>query len=329
MKVNVKKLPKSEVEIEGEIATEEFESYHKKSLKKLGASMEVRGFRKGHVPEDVLEKKVPENSLLQDMAEEALRESYPKILRENKIDALGQPQITITKLARKNPLGFKIKTAIIPEIELPNYRKIAQEEGGLKEEVIATDEEVEKTIEQLRQMNKKEEKLPELDDEFVKKLGDFKNLADFKEKLKENIKTEKEIKARDKHRLKIMEAVVEKSKIEPPQILVDLELDKMLHKLRGDVETSGVKFDDYLKHLKKTEEDLRETWKADAEKRVKFQLVLNKIAQDEEIKIDPKDVEEETEKVLATYKGADPERARAMVEHTLTNEKVLQFLENQ
>jgi hypothetical protein len=53
------------------------------------------------------------------MAELALSEHYPKIIEQEKIDAISRPEIAITKLARKNPLGFKIKTAVLPEIKLP------------------------------------------------------------------------------------------------------------------------------------------------------------------------------------------------------------------
>ena len=56
----------------------------------------------------------------------ALSEYYPKILEENKIDAISRPEISITKLARKNPLGFKIKTATMPEMKLPDYKQIAK-----------------------------------------------------------------------------------------------------------------------------------------------------------------------------------------------------------
>ena len=57
----------------------------------------------------------------------ALNEHYPKIIEEEKIDAISRPEISITKLARKNPLGFKIKTAVLPEIKLPDYKNIAKD----------------------------------------------------------------------------------------------------------------------------------------------------------------------------------------------------------
>ena len=80
MKIIVKKLPKSEVEIEGELNAEKFESYFTKALKKIGENIEMDGFRKGKVPESVLLSKVPEISILEEMAEMALSEHYPKII---------------------------------------------------------------------------------------------------------------------------------------------------------------------------------------------------------------------------------------------------------
>src|SRR3989344_1148491 len=126
LKISIKKLPKSEVEIEGELESEIFESYFAKALKKIGENFEVDGFRKSKVPENVLLSKIPEIQILEEMAQLALNEHYPKILEEEKIDAISRPEISIVKLARKNPLGFKIKTAILPEIKLADYKKVSK-----------------------------------------------------------------------------------------------------------------------------------------------------------------------------------------------------------
>src|SRR3989344_2431889 len=126
MKVKISKLPKSEIEIEVEIEAALFESYFTKALKRLGEHLELDGFRRGKAPEKVLLSKIPEIKILEEMAGLALGEHYPKILEQEKIDAISRPDISITKLARNNPLGFKIKTAVLPEIELPNYKEIAK-----------------------------------------------------------------------------------------------------------------------------------------------------------------------------------------------------------
>ena len=355
MKINIKKLPKSEVEIEGELEADVFEAFYSKALKKLGEKVAIDGFRKGKVPEAVLVSKIPESHILEEMAEMALMESYPKIIADEKIEAISRPEISITKLARNNPLGFKIKTAVLPEMELPDYKKIGKEtvSGITVEEknIEVTEEEMEKTIEDIRKsrapkinmaehVHKEgethsddekmpEPELPELNDEFVQALGPFKDVADFKLKLKDNIKLEKENQLKEKTRLKIVEKIIEKTKVEMPEILIQVELDKILYRMESDITQMGLKFEDYLKHLGKTIEDLQKEFRGDAEKKAKLALVLNKISVAEKIVADEKQVAQEVAMILEHYKDADPERAQMHAENVLTNEKVFQFLEGQ
>ena len=79
MKISIKKLPKSEVEIEGELESEIFESYFSKALKKLGENLKLDGFRKGKIPDSVILSNIPEINILEEMANLALSEHYPKI----------------------------------------------------------------------------------------------------------------------------------------------------------------------------------------------------------------------------------------------------------
>jgi len=360
MKIKTTKLPKSEVEIEGELEAELFENYFAKALKKIGENIKLDGFRKGKVPESVLLSNIPENQILEEMAEMALSEHYPKIIEDEKIDAISRPEISITKLARKNPLGFKIKTAILPEISLPDYKGIAKKIisniTDAEKNIVVSDEDLENTITDIRKSRapKKhmvehvhkegeehaktsdvsetsdvKEELPEFNDEFVQALGPFKDVGDFKEKLKDNIKLEKENQAKEKTRIKIIEEIIDASKMEVPEILVGVELDKILYRMESDITQMGLKFEDYLKHLNKTTEDLRKEFRTDAEKKAKLALILNEIAKVEKIIADEEQVGKEVAAILEHYKDADTERAQMHAENVLTNEKIFQFLETQ
>ena len=341
MKTEIKELENSEIEIVGEIPIGDLDKYQKEALKKLGENTKMPGFRKGHIPENILIKQIGDQKLLEETAQVALKKTYPEIIKKNKIEAIGLPEITITKIAKGNPLGFKIKTAIIPKIEIPNHRKIAKEIGSPSEKIeIKVDEkEIENTILQIRKMRaqtstpsndgKTKEDIPELDDEFVRLLGNFKDVKDFREKLKENIKVEKRLKIRDKNRLKIMEKIIEETKIELPRILIDIEINKMIHQLKHDLSHAGMELEDYLKNIKKTEEGIRKEWTEDAKKRSKLQLIAYKIAKDEEIKVSEEEIQKQVNLIMDTHKEADPDRARAYIENVLTNEKVFQLLENQ
>jgi len=135
--------------------------------------------------------------------------------------------------------------------------------------------------------------LPEFNDEFVKKLGKFESIEDFKSRLKENILNEKKLRNKDKKRAEVIEGVLKETKIDIPEILTESELEKMLLQLKTDVENAKMDFKTYLIKSGKTEEKLREEWKPSAEKKAKVQLILNEIAEKE--KLHPTDEEIEHE----------------------------------
>lgn len=332
---NIKKLDNSEIEIEGEIKSEHLKSYRDKALEEMRKNAELPGFRKGHVPESMLIGKIGELSILEEGAYEAIRETLPHLLSEHEYDFIGAPEVTITKIAHNEPLGFKIKIAVMPEVELADYKKIAKAENSketLKIEV--GEKEVEEAISQIQKSfahnhNAKENApLPEINDELVKKLGDFKDVADFRIKLKDIIIKEKENKAREKKRLEIIEKIISDSKMSIPKILIENELNKMEAQFKDDIERMGMKVDDYLKHLKKSFEDMRKEWQPDAEKRAKLQIVLNRIAVSEKIEADKEQVEKETSHLLEHHKEANPAKAKEYIEMVMTNQKVFEFLEN-
>jgi trigger factor len=188
----VKTLPESIVEITGTLSWDDFSTYEKRAFDRLAAHLEIDGFRKGNVPEVVAKKHLGDELILADMAELALNELYPEIVKEHALDAIGRPTLAITKLARGNELGFTLTTAVLPAITLPDYKKIAK---GIapKEAVAITEEEVDKVIENLRQIrayghvhdhdepgHAHDEPLPEVTDEFAKSFGNFATVAELR-----------------------------------------------------------------------------------------------------------------------------------------------------
>jgi len=361
MDITIKKLEKSEVEITGVLKWTEFEKYEAKALERIGERMELPGFRKGKAPVAIIKESVQEMPLLEEMAETALQENYIKMIEENKIDAIGRPQIAITKIAKGSDLEFKITTAIMPEMKLSDYKKIANGENTKEEnkkEVVVEEADIEKVIKDLRKMRAEQSKnkdhsghenmteeehaalhaateetpeseWPEWNDEFAKTFGDFKTADELKEKITSNIKIEKTTEQKDKVRLAIVEELVKQTTGEIPEILIESETDKMLYRLEADINNAGFKFEDYLKQINKTEADLRGEWRADAEKRAKLQMIIHTISEKESIKATEEEIMADVTKITEMYKDADPSRARAYVEQMLENEKVFNFLEQQ
>ena len=341
---DTKKLPDCVVEITAEITTEALEDYKIKAFKKIKEIAELPGFRKGHVPDAKIKEKFGEMGILEDAGEMAINDCAIEILVESKINFLGRPEIALSKIAIGSPIEFKIKATVMPEVKLPDYKKIAKRENKIEEKVEeVTEKQIDETIEQIRKMyaqqnhthaagekhvEGEEVKLPELNDEFVKKLGDFKDVTDFRTKLKVNIAKEKEVHAENKKRTRLIEKLADETKIEMPKMVVQSELDKMEGQFKADIAQMGLQPEVYLKHIKKTWEDLRKEWYPDAEKRAKTQLVLQKISLEEKIEPNKEQVEKEIKNLIEQYKGADPERVKAYVEMVLINDAVIKFLEN-
>lgn len=348
----VKKLPKSEVELDISLPADLLSSARKKAIGLFSASLELPGFRKGHVPENIVIEKVGEGALLEEAADILLKDHFPKIAEESKLDIIGRPQISIAKLALGNPVEFKAVFAVMPEFEMPDYKQVAASSKQLvasKEEVEATEKEIEDVLLQIRknkahfdyhQKNpdekghnhakldlEKEENLPVLDDEFAKAAGNFKDLSELKEKIKENIIAEKKSREIEKRRASIMEDLLKGTKIELPDILVESEIDKSLAQMKDDVERMGAKFPDYLAEIKKTEDDLRKDLKESSEKKAKIQLIFNKIAEAEKLEPNKEILENEVKEILHHYPGSSETSARIYVSTVLLNSEVLKLLE--
>ena len=338
IKTNITKNENSEVVIEGEIPFSELTKHREDLIQKLGESVTIDGFRKGHIPEKVLIDHVGEATLLSEMAERALQEHYPTLIGEAEIDAIGRPQVAITKLAPDNPLGFRITTAVMPTFELPEYKKLAHQayEANKKEldEPKVEKKEIDEVIANILQSRTQkdeagEDVIPKLDDDFVKTLGEFDDVEDFRKKITESLTTDKKMQGREKVRLAIIESILEKTEVTLPQLLIDAELDKMVARFRNDIERMGMKPDDYFKQIGKDEEAMRDEWKDEARKRATTQLLLNKIAEKESIEPDAEKLKQEVDHVLEHHPDADRNNATLYVATLLMNEQVLQFLEEQ
>lgn len=347
--IKVEKKDNAEVDITGEITVEAAAKYRTKALKEINDSITIDGFRKGHVPEKVLIERVGEAYILEETAEVALKDIAPEVIEKNAPTYVGRPNIQITKLAAGNPIGFKITIATLPEFKLPDYKKIAKAAMTAKEDSLeVSDKEIDDVIEQVRKQrahhafhqantdvghDHSEEDIaqymPEFNDEFVKTIGAFESVADFREKAKANMVKEKEHRNIEKKRGTMLEELVSKTDIKLPQAIIDGEMDRMFAQFEADITGMGLKVEDYLKHLKKTPEDLRNEWLPDAEKRAKLNLILAEISKQENLKPDQEAVEVEVKKLTEQFKDVDPIRVIAYVEHTLTVEKVIQFLESQ
>jgi len=313
--IKIKKLDKSQVEITGSVDTPEFSVFKKQAIQNINDEISIDGFRKGKVPEHIIVARVGEMAILEEMAELAISKAYPQIVIKEEIDALGRPEVSITKLALDNPLEFKIITAVSPEIKLADYKKIAKELNSKPEETFeVTEKEIDEAIEKIKKSHTDHE-------------GHDHDSPEAREQLKKYLLEDKKVQAEEKRRIALSDEILKDTEVDIPELLVSSETKRIELQFTDDISRMGVKLDDYLKHAKKTIEEIRLEWRPHAEKKAKLQLILNEIIKKEKIEVEDKEIEEEVKHILDHYKDADKEHAYTYAETVLTNEKAYKFLE--
>lgn len=418
MKSEIKNQTKTEVEFEITISSEELNSFIEKAIQELSKDLEIKGFRKGKAPKNVIEEHFGEQRILTEAADLAVNDSYGKAVVEHKVNAIFHPSVEVKKLAKGNDFIYTAKTAILPEIELPDYKEIASKVK--RSEIKVSDQEMTQAMDWLKRSRSKltvkngpaekgnfieieyslsktgtpekptflkdsfilgegrflagfednligmkagEERkgvtlekddqkilidikvvsvqnmeLPEVNDEFAKSLGGFDNLEALKNNIREGIEKEKEEAEVQKTRNDIIEAISKETKIEIPNVLVENEQRQMLEGLKSQIlQALKMSFEDYLEKTKKTEKDLLESLKSEAEKKIKRYLILKEIGSKENIKVSDDEVKEEVNKVLANYPsveeaekniGADVQRFKEYTREVLKSNKIFELLDN-
>ncbi len=176
---------------------------------------------------------------------------------------------------------------------------------------------------------------PELNDDFAKTLGQ-ESMAKLHELLQHNLLHEAERKEDQRVEIAILEQILEKTTFEEiPEILVNSEKRKMFYELKHNLDQHGVTMEQYLKDMKKTEEDIAKDFTEQATKRAKSALISRQVALDNDLKVEPSEMEAEIKAIKAAYPGDknvedNLQRPEVLetVATTIQNRKVVEFLKN-
>ena len=181
----------------------------------------------------------------------------------------------------------------------------------------------------LHEIKKKE--LPELDDEFAKDVSEFDTLDELKASIKEKLEAQNADKAKYETEDAVIKAVCEEAKLDIPDGMIHLELDNMIKDMEQRLSYQGLKFDQYLQMMGKTEEEFRKESEPQAIEGIKSRLALEKIIEKEKIEATDKEVDEKLEEMAKSYgKTADElkdnENIKEYIKNGITSEKAIDFL---
>ncbi len=348
------------VTIQAEIPVEEINKYKKEVIEEAQKNMEKSGFRKGNVPLDMVEQELGMEKVIGSAADKALNEAYPQIIQEKDLQVMSAPKVSITKFALGEDLGFKAEVAVVPNFQLPKYKKIGKkiaQERKDKEDIDVSPEEVQQVINQILKMHtrakkekedeekskivdkdgkpikseekpgEKETEKPELTDEFVKSIGKFENVEDFKEKIKDNLINEKQTAEIRKNREKIADKLVKETDLEIPEIAIEGELQSVKQKLQQDLKNQDMTMEEYMEKIDSTEDEFLKDQKEHIEKQLKTKIILEKIADKENIEPEKEKVETQAQMLKQKYPNTEEESLKDYVRMMMKNEEVLKILE--
>ena len=181
----------------------------------------------------------------------------------------------------------------------------------------------------LHEIKKKE--LPKLDDEFAKDVSEFDTLKELKESIKQKIDEENKTKAKYEMQDAAVKAVCDAVEIDIPSGMIETEVDNMVREIEQRLSYQGMKLENYLQMIGKTNEEFRKEYEEQAKTSVKNRLVIEAIIKAEKIEPDELTVEEKIKEMAEMY-GQKEEQLKQnegfvqYIKESLKSEKAVEFI---
>lgn len=148
----------------------------------------------------------------------------------------------------------------------------------------------------------KYKEVPELTDEIANELdSDANSVDEYKENLRKRLSEQKAQDAENVEKEEAINKATENTTIDIPQAMIDTELDRMVQEFGQRIQQQGLDLQTYFQISDQDESQLREQMKDDAEQRVKTNLTLSAIADEENIKVTDEDIDKELEKMSSQF----------------------------
>ncbi len=180
----------------------------------------------------------------------------------------------------------------------------------------------------------KEKKIPSLDDEFAKDLGESQTLKELKIKIKGEIEKEGERKAEEELKENIINKLIETCELEVPTVLIERQIDYLFTNLKQNLKRQGLTFNQYLHMVKMSEVSLKERYKPSAFKQVKADLIIETVADQENIEVTEEETTQRIEEMAFIFKEEpaklkerlEKEKLILGIKEQIKREKTLDFL---
>ncbi len=271
MKAEVKKLDSNKreisIEVSGDIVKNKFEDV----FNQISKEAKIPGFRLGHAPRDILEKKYSSHAH-ELVIKELIPQLYNQAIDKEGLEVIELPNISDVKLDRAT-LSFKAQVEVSPEIPVKNYK-------GIKvtyKKIEVGPEAIKRNIDSLKEARK----IDVIDDNFARCLG-YPNLAELEKAMEKQIYIQEENLQRQKIEKEIIESITVGLDFKLPQSLVNRQLQDLVRQAKLDLALKGSP----REKIEEQEKTITGQLEPEARSQVKVYLVLTAIAKRENIPID-------------------------------------------
>lgn len=258
------------------IAQEAVKKARTEVVKNMAAGAELPGFRKGKAPEKLVEEKLNQDQVREEILKNLLPQIYTDAVEEHNIRPIMNPKLHVEKIEDDKDWIVTALTCEMPEVDPGAYKENVKKITAKSKIVIPGKEE--------------EAKKPSTEE--------------------------------------VLKVVLDGAKVNVPAILVEQEADRLIAQLLDDIKRLGLSLDQYLGSTKRNPQDLRAEYATRAESDIKLEFVLQKIAEDAKISVDPKEVDEAITKAKSPQEKESMEANRYLLAGILRQQKTLDFLMN-
>jgi trigger factor len=291
------------------IPRDAFQTSYKEILKSEAKKADIKGFRKGKVPQDMIEPELKQAASIQ--ALDKLTPMYvTEIVKQENLDLIAPPEYSeFPNLEGDDDLILKIKFIVFPQVKLGDFKKIKVKKDDTK----TNKEEIDNTIKEMFERSTIEEKGKNPDDKWAKKTGELYKLEGVKDlKTLENqittlLEQEKQRIVRQNQEHEVLTKAIELSKIEIPEEAVEFEARERERSFLQELKRAELSVDEFCKTRETDFETLRKSWNRDAKEALEGEVLLRTYAKENEVKVSDEDLEKAIEDIKMNQEQEIPE----------------------
>ena len=374
MKVTLEKENENVVKLDITIPAKDAADAYNKAVNTISKYVNIDGFRKGKAPRAVVERHVGTERIKQEAIENLMPKAINQAVVDNNLDLIAQPYVTNYNFNIGEDLTVTAKAELRPEVTLGQYKGLTLEVKDTPVEEDAMQKSIDRLLEQHSTQEtvidrptkdtdiavidfegtSNGEKIQggdaknypldlghsnfipgfaELNDEFAQKVGSFKNVDELKADIQKYLDSQRERTNKMNAENEVFKTVIDAAKVDIPQSMVDRESNSLREEYKQRLAAQGINWDALVQS--QGEDQLLKNLTEDAQIRIKNSLVIDKIAKEENLKLEQKDMEAKFAQLGAAYGlkpqdlikqlGQNPE-ILASISQQAMNDKVKEFL---